>query len=187
MKTVEYVDVCDREGNTLGSSKPKREVHEQGIWHRVSHIWIVNSKGELLLQLRSLKMTVFPGRWDISAAGHVSAGEEYIAAAVCEVKEELGLDILEKDLHKLGIVRQEIPKDNYIIRDVPMVYIVHMDHERDMSFIDGEVTESKWIPYQELRAIIGRNDPAYVPHPEGFKLLFNYLDDYYAKTSHRDA
>jgi isopentenyldiphosphate isomerase len=46
------IDVLDENGNPTGDKKTKREIHEQGLWHISAHVWIYNSKGEILLQLR---------------------------------------------------------------------------------------------------------------------------------------
>ena|SRR3989344_7210059 len=173
---MEYVDICDKEGNLLGSRTSIKEAHEQGLWHRVVHMWIVNSKRELLLQLRSPKKNEFPNMWDISGAGHVSAGEDYVTAALREIKEELGLEFSEKDLVEIGKARQEIPKDDYIIRDIAAVYIIFGGGEKIMRLQDTEVTAIKWMSYQELRTHINCNDPKFVPHPEEYNLIFSYVD-----------
>ena len=59
--------------------------------HRAVHIWVYNSRGELLLQQRSVRKECFPGLWDSSAAGHVDRNEGYDDCAVRELAEELGL------------------------------------------------------------------------------------------------
>jgi hypothetical protein len=37
MKPIEYLDVLDEHGNNTGVSKPRSEVHKNGLWHRVAH------------------------------------------------------------------------------------------------------------------------------------------------------
>jgi 16S rRNA (adenine1518-N6/adenine1519-N6)-dimethyltransferase len=53
---------------------------------------IFNSRGELLLQRRSMWKDRNPGRWDSSAAGHLDSGETYAEAARRELREELGVE-----------------------------------------------------------------------------------------------
>lgn len=48
----EIVDLLDETGKKLGKIK-KSLAHQNGAWHRVVHIWILNSKGQLLIQKRS--------------------------------------------------------------------------------------------------------------------------------------
>ena len=37
-----------------GKSLPRKQVHASGAWHRAVHIWVYNSKGEVILQKRYL-------------------------------------------------------------------------------------------------------------------------------------
>lgn len=89
----ELVDIYNDNNETLGIEKMKSEAHKNGLWHRSSHIWIYNSRSEILLQLRADNKEMYPNMWDISAAGHVDAGEEPIVAALREMEEEIGLSV----------------------------------------------------------------------------------------------
>lgn len=42
------MDVLDKDGNPTGEIKSKREIHEQGLWHMASWVWIYNNKGDIL-------------------------------------------------------------------------------------------------------------------------------------------
>jgi 16S rRNA (adenine1518-N6/adenine1519-N6)-dimethyltransferase len=70
----------------------RTEVHENNLRHRAIHVLIFNQKGELLLQKRSPWKDRHPSLWDSSAAGHVSADEEYDVTARRELAEELGVE-----------------------------------------------------------------------------------------------
>jgi len=97
----EYVDIFDANYNYLGVDS-KDSAHENGLWHQVFHCWVVNPKNRtLILQLRSAKKSVYPNMLDISAAGHLQAGESVIDG-VREVEEELGIEVNKKDLIYLG-------------------------------------------------------------------------------------
>src|SRR3989338_2103511 len=93
----EIVDIVDDNGNEIGFSKLKSEVHMDGDWHKSSHVWIVKDK-KILLQKRSEKKKFFPGRFDVACAGHVKAGESYTNAALREIEEELGIKTNEESL-----------------------------------------------------------------------------------------
>ena len=74
---VEMLDVFDDLGCHLGV-KPRDAVHQSGDWHKVFHCQIVTIRGGipvLVLQRRSTEKAAFPGLLDISAAGHLAAGE----------------------------------------------------------------------------------------------------------------
>jgi 16S rRNA (adenine1518-N6/adenine1519-N6)-dimethyltransferase len=91
MADITFVDEND---NVIGHG-PKREALEHGIAHRIARIFLLNSKGEILIQKRSSTVTSNPNKWDQSAAGHVDAGETYEEAAHRELKEEVGAEGVE--------------------------------------------------------------------------------------------
>ena len=76
----ERFDVLDASGTRTGESRPRSEVHALGLYHRAVHTWLfVPTTGELLLQRRAACKDSWADRWDISSAGHVSAGGESLA------------------------------------------------------------------------------------------------------------
>jgi len=173
---MEYLDICDEEGNLTGIKVSKKEAHEKGLWHRSVHIWILNSKNELLIQKRSPLMDNHPNEWDISAAGHVSAGEDNITSALRETEEEIGLKLSLENFILIGTIQQRSAREGYINNEVNPVYVVKMD--LDPSSIEKqaeEVSEVKFIPYLELKKLIDNKDPSFVQHPKEYELLFNYL------------
>lgn len=88
----ELLDLVDEEDNVIGTVW-KSEAHgNPGMIHREIAVGVFNDLGEVLIQQRSMNKTS-PGSWEISAAGHIGAGENPDIAVKREVKEELGLDI----------------------------------------------------------------------------------------------
>jgi len=173
---MEYIDIIDEEGNKLGIKKTKKEVHDQGLWHRSAHVWVVNSKGDVLIQKRSPLMDNHPNEWDISAAGHVSAGEDDITSALREVEEEIGLKLEPENLILIGTVKQLSKREGYINNEINPVYVVKMDLDPNKIIRqEEEVSEVKFIPYKELQGIIENKDPNFVRRPEEYKVLFDYL------------
>ena len=97
---TEYLDVVDNNGNPTGEIVERSVAHREGIPHRTSHLWLIRRRGnriQILLQKRSLTKS-FPGCYDISSAGHIPAGQDYLSSAVRELKEELGIIANEADL-----------------------------------------------------------------------------------------
>jgi isopentenyl-diphosphate delta-isomerase len=86
----EIFDVCDEHDRVIGTA-PRSAVHAGRLLHRAVHIFVLNSRGELLLQRRSARKDEFPLTLTSSASGHLSAGEDYASAATRELQEELGL------------------------------------------------------------------------------------------------
>jgi 16S rRNA (adenine1518-N6/adenine1519-N6)-dimethyltransferase len=92
--------VVDEDDQLLGTA-PRAEVHGNNLRHRAVHMLIFNDAGEVYLQKRSRHKDRHPLVWDSSAAGHVTAGEEYDEAARRELHEELGIDVALEKLLKL--------------------------------------------------------------------------------------
>lgn len=99
---VERIDIYDANLAHLGDME-RIQAHKEGQWHRTFHCWIVSPAdgGRILLQKRSDTMKNFPGLLDVSAAGHLEAGEP-VLAGVREVTEELGIEVDPGQLHSLG-------------------------------------------------------------------------------------
>ena len=88
----EHFDVLDASGALTGERRARSEVHRLGLFHRAVHVWLLApASGEVLLQLRAACKDSWASRWDVSSAGHVSAGETSLPSAVRELREELGL------------------------------------------------------------------------------------------------
>ena len=87
----EWFDVVN-ERDEVVSRALRREVHARGWWHRAVHILVSDAAGRVFLQKRSMTKDLSPGLWDSSCSGHVDSGEDYDAAAVRELGEELGLE-----------------------------------------------------------------------------------------------
>src|SRR5437867_10874558 len=96
-QVIELIDVLTADGKPTGVRKPKNQIHRDGDWHRAAHVWIISPDGRFLL-LRSLRKENNPGLWDVSAAGHLSAGESAVEAAMRETFEEIGLALTREDL-----------------------------------------------------------------------------------------
>lgn len=103
MNTLEYIDILNADGSSTGKQCLKSEIHTQGYYHNTAHVWFYNAKGDILLAQRAASKTIFPLLWDVSVAGHVDAGETVAEAAIREIKEEIGLQISESDLTKIGV------------------------------------------------------------------------------------
>ncbi len=111
----ELLDITDEHGNLTGKTCLKSEAHKYGYFHATVHIWLYTSNKKIVLQKRALTKKVFPGLWDISVAGHIGAGEKIISAALREIKEEIGFDLTEENLFKIGTRKHQVHHDNGII------------------------------------------------------------------------
>jgi len=81
-------------------------------WHRTVHLYLFDKKGRLYLTKRSQNKDVVPGKWTVSAGGHVNSGQTYIEAVREETNEELNLRI---DFEILGKINIEYETEREII------------------------------------------------------------------------
>lgn len=87
----EVFDVVNENDEVAGEAT-RGEVHQNPkLIHRVVHIWILNDKGKILIQQRSLTKDKSPGKWDISCGGHIQKGHDSELTAERELHEELGI------------------------------------------------------------------------------------------------
>lgn len=99
---MEEIDIYDADLRPLGT-KERKQAHLDGDWHKTFHLWVVGNYGggSVLYQWRSAEAKNFPDMLDVSAAGHLLAGED-IKDGIREAKEELGLEIPFSEVHELG-------------------------------------------------------------------------------------
>ena len=89
----ELLDLVDADNTVIGTVARSRVHGEPALRHRAVHVLVYDDRDRLLLQKRSSAKQIQPGKWDTSVGGHLAAGESYLAAAVREAAEELGLAI----------------------------------------------------------------------------------------------
>ena len=133
----------DRESGEPGDGEFKLSIH----------LWIINNKGEFLIQKRSANRKANPNKWAFTG-GAVDSKEESFEGAIREAKEELGIDLAIEDVEfLLGFKREH---------DFVDVFIAKNDIDiKDVKMQESEVSESKWVSPSELEQLI--NDGKFVP------------------------
>ncbi|MDO8361313.1 MAG: NUDIX domain-containing protein [Actinomycetota bacterium] len=101
-KAEELLDVVEPTGARVGPL-PRSQVHAEGLWHQVFHCLLVrtDAPARVLLQRRRRTAAAFAGKLDVSASGHLQAGEQPLDG-VRELQEETGLVVVPERLVPLG-------------------------------------------------------------------------------------
>lgn len=175
----EQIDVLDANCAKTGEIELYDAVHKKGFWHKTVHVWVMNSKDELLVQQRSPKKVTSPNKWDISIAGHVSAGQMPEEAILREANEETGMDFSSSQPKYLFSVKtQGIHRNGaYINNECQNVYLLKKDLDlNSLSFDPDEVSGFKYIAWQDLKKKIEAEDDSFASHPEEYKKLFEILE-----------
>ena len=98
---AEIWDIVDEHGNKTGRFHERGVPMKAGDYHPSVIVWIVNGRGEFLITQRSPEKRA-GGMWE-TTAGCAVAGETSLAAALREVREEVGLRLDPAD----GVIYKE--------------------------------------------------------------------------------
>jgi isopentenyl-diphosphate delta-isomerase len=143
---VETFETFDEDGNLLGLV-PRDEVHRNGLWHRSAQVFVFNSLGELLLQLRAADKDLYASLWDYSVGEHLQPGESFVTGAVRGLDEELG--VLDARLIQLGGVRKiEQVGDTYVDREIQQAFVCLYDGSIQFDLV--EVAKVDWVSKRVL-------------------------------------
>lgn len=157
-RELELFDVLSENLEATGLVRERSIVHELGSWHRTVHVWVVRKKKQgfdVLLQKRSRDKDSYPGCYDISSAGHIRAGDDYLESAVRELKEELGIEAKPQELHMIGVHKAISDTTFYgtpfLNREYSHVYVydgTDMDTGK-LKLQKEEVESVLWLDYEE--------------------------------------
>ena len=143
---AEYWDLYDGAGQLTGKKHLRGTPVPEGCFHKVVHIWIQNSKGELLMQKRSDKVDNCPGVW-ATTGGSVQAGEEPLTTAVRELSEELGISVSAEALQYCLMIRR---KDAFCY-----VYMLRRDIEAEaLTLQECEVAVAEWMTLEKIDRMV---------------------------------
>ncbi|KAJ8663609.1 isopentenyl-diphosphate delta-isomerase [Lichtheimia ornata] len=175
--------VIDENDNRVGADSKKTchlmENINQGLLHRAFSVFLFDSENRLLLQQRAPEKITFPNMWTNTCCSHpLNTPSELVE------ENQLGARTAaqRKLEHELGIPPEQVPLDNfeYLTR---IHYVAPSDgtwgeHEIDYIFFiksnvtlnvnPNEVSNTKYVTQQELRAMMDDSD---VPMTPWFKLI----------------
>lgn len=157
---MEYFDVVDENNNLTGEKEERNIIHEKGIWHREVAVWVIDEKGEMLLQKRAATKKQLPNKWAL-CEGHIDAGESMETAAIRELEEELGLKTTINDLEFISMEKKPMVLPNsQINNNFQYIYIVKTNMKIEEYKIQlEELSEIKYISLDELVQIVENKDP----------------------------
>jgi isopentenyldiphosphate isomerase len=152
----EKVNILDSRGEKTGEVAWKSEAHRLGLWHRCFHCWIFSpgmpSGGPyLFVQRRAAGKDTWPNRLDVTAAGHLGAGEETLEGGLREIEEELGLTVAPDELVPLGTRRSELQIPAGLDREFQEVFLlVRALSPKDLRLQEEEVAAVARLPLDDV-------------------------------------
>ncbi len=185
----ELIDVVDRSGNPTGKAVLKSEIHKKGYYHNTAHLWLFTSEGQILLQQRAATKTICPLLWDVSVAGHIDAGETPEKGIIRETKEEIGLDISEEHLNKIGVFECFQSYENGIIdNEFHHTYIAETHkHINELIPQKDEVEALKYVSLQEFELLlehIGTNNHFVATNVHYYNMVLNAIAERINQSPH---
>ncbi|HJQ07887.1 MAG TPA: NUDIX domain-containing protein [Candidatus Saccharimonadales bacterium] len=172
---INQYEILDDQGHETGQILDREIVHAQQLWHEVVNIWIMNSRGEVLLQLRAPGVELSPNVWDVAVGSHVRPGEDPLAAAQRCLQHELGLTIAPDNLKHLFNIQAGNPMaDGRKHKVLGHVFLVRRDINLvDITLNKEKITQLAWKPLVEIMGDIG--------NPEAAKHYFPRDGSYYPR------
>ncbi|MEX2028486.1 MAG: NUDIX domain-containing protein [Candidatus Curtissbacteria bacterium] len=160
----ERIEIVNQQGTTVGHAT-RQEAYEQGLLHRAVTVVVINSKGEIYLQQRSLQKDALPMYWDISVAEHPKPGESYEDAARRGMREELSIDYPTDPRLLRGLHPQtsEFEGSGLTLRENELVQLYVAFFDGEIVINPEEVCDGKFVSPGELQVLIGDSATRFTP------------------------
>jgi len=145
----EWFEIVREDGMAIGCARRAACHGNPALLHRVVHVCVVNARGDLYLQKRASTKDVQPGKWDTSVGGHVNLGEAVDAAALRELREELGVHSVPLARLYAYVWRSEIESE--------LVTTYRCRYDGACRPDPGEIEEGRWWTAEEIETALGTN------------------------------
>lgn len=157
---MEQLILVDEHDNEIGFEE-KIKAHEKGgKLHRAFSIFIFNGKGEMLLQLRSVKKHHFGGLWTNTCCSHPRKGESLEDAVHRKLEQEFGFDTELKELFSF-IYKATDRKSGLTEWEFDHVFTgVYKGKPKPNP---EEIDEYRWISADELKKDVENRPEVYTP------------------------
>ena len=175
----ELVDVLDEKGMYTGRTETRNNCSKEGLWHKAVCLFIINSKNQVLLQKRSANKKTWPNMWDVTAGGHVLAGEFGFQAIIRECKEELGIKLDKNEITFIGSAISSNKRNDIINNYFNEYYIANKEiDETKLQLQKEEVAEVKLIDKNEIIEKIKDNYNGITDKEGCWEYLIKYYEMY---------
>lgn len=166
-ENVILVNQNDEEIGTM----PKMEAHEKAVLHRAFSVFIINAKGETMLQQRAAEKYHSPLLWTNTCCSHQRIGESNIEAGKRRLQEEMGF---KTDLKELFSFIYKAPFDNGLTEH-ELDHVMMGYFEGDPQINNKEVANWKWMKPEDIKQDILRSPKEYTAW---FKIIFEKFYDH---------
>lgn len=155
---------------------PKMEAHEKAVLHRAFSVFVMNDKGETMLQQRAADKYHSPLLWTNTCCSHQRDGETNIQAGKRRLMEEMGFEV---DLEELFSFIYKAPFDNGLTEH-ELDHVMMGNYNGKPLINKGEVEDWKWMTPRAIKLDIADNPENYTAW---FKIIFDRFYDYISKSN----
>lgn len=153
---MELIDIVDENNELTGQVEDRWVAFEKGLWRRTVSCWILNEKGEVLLQRRTASKRRNPNKW-ARTGGQIDSGEKAEEAIYREVKEELGIEIPKEQISIEGIYKSDDKNRRFAYN-----FIFVVNYKIDEYILQKEeVAEVKYVEIEDMELARKNNDSNY--------------------------
>ena len=157
---AELWDVYDSQRNLTGRTHRRGDPLPPGDYYLTVHVWLRNSKGEFLISRRA-PTKGDPNKWECPG-GSAMLGDDSLAAAIREVKEEVGLDICPDKARLMFTITTT--------DEICDVWLFQQDFNiEDVVLQESEVTAAKYATTDEIRSLAASGE-----------FIRDYIEDFFA-------
>jgi len=155
---IEHVILVDEQDNQIGIGE-KLETHQLAKLHRAFSIFIYNSKGNMMLQLRAKTKYHGGGLWTNACCGHPRPGEDLMAAMKRRLREEMGFEC---QLTKMLDYIYKVPLDKGM-HEHEFLHVYKGTYDGIPKLNPEEADGWKWMPIEDIKADIKKYPENYTP------------------------
>lgn len=164
MSSEEWFDIYDEEMRPIGQAT-REETHRLGHWHVTFHCWLYELRDGVpyvIFQRRQQGKDTNPLCYDITVAGHLSAGEK-LQDAVREIEEEIGIRVSFAQLTPIMDIKEdargEVRGKPYWDRELSHVFALHNPAAmQSWRLQPDEVMAIYAAPLHELKALFNEQE-----------------------------
>ncbi len=155
---------------------PKMEAHEKAVLHRAFSVFVMNDKGEVMLQQRAAHKYHSPLLWTNTCCSHQRVGETNIEAGKRRLEEEMGFVT---DLRELFSFIYKAEFDNGLTEhELDHVMLGHYNQEPQIN--TEEVADWQWQRPEDIKNEIAQSPGKFTAW---FKIIFERFYDHLIQNS----
>ncbi len=150
----ELVALYDESGEVVGSV-PRSRMRAENLRHAATGVLVRTSAGLIYVHRRTETKDVYPGRYDFTAGGVLTAGETPDEAAVRELDEELGVS---------GVPVVRVGRGEYADEHTRFwAYLYEATWDGEVRHQPEEVAWGAWWTPHELAERVAADPGAFMP------------------------